>query len=156
LPWCDGRAESAWESLLRVLHVSADVPVVPQHEVRQHGRFVARGDLWLEGTTTLHEYDGVHHRSPTQQRKDLARDRRLANAGWTRRGYTAVEVLHEATAIIRDADLALGRQHDPSRVHRWRQMVVESLFTTRGRDRLSVRLTNGSRTTQDRGNPGRS
>lgn len=140
LQWCDRRSESAWESLLRVLHVSADVPVVPQHEVRHHGRFVARGDLWLEGTTTLHEYDGVHHRSPAQQRKDLARDRRLANAGWTRRGYTAVEVLHEAASIVRDCDQVLGRAHDPHRVARWRRLLAESTFTTRGRARLLARV----------------
>jgi hypothetical protein len=156
LPWCDGRAESAWESLLRVLHVSADVPVVPQHEVRHEGRFVARGDLWLEGTTTLHEYDGGYHRTPTQQRKDLARDRRLLGATWTRRGYTAVEVLHEAAGIVRDADSALGRPHDPRRVQRWHRMVADSMFSTRGRERLALRLGNGSRTTRDRADTRRS
>lgn len=149
LPWCDARAESAWESLLRVLHVSADVPVVPQHEVRHQDRFVARGDLWVEGTRTLHEYDGGYHRSATQQRRDLSRDRKLLDAGWTRRGYTAVEVLHEAVGIIRDADAALGRPHDPGRVHRWQQMVAESMFSARGRARLALRLRKGSRTTSE-------
>ena len=57
--WMDGRSESPWESLLRVLHRMCAVPVEPQHEVRDAaGRFVARGDLWLVGSRMLHEYDG--------------------------------------------------------------------------------------------------
>jgi hypothetical protein len=48
----DERSESPWESVMRVLHRAADIPVEPQHEVfDQWGRFVARCDLWIVGQT---------------------------------------------------------------------------------------------------------
>ncbi len=44
----DAASESAWESVLRVLHRVCDVPVAAQHEVCDElGDFVARGDLWI-------------------------------------------------------------------------------------------------------------
>lgn len=65
----DARSESAYETLLRLLHVACDVPVEPQHEVYDdHGAFVARGDLWIVGTTTLREYDGADHLGRARQR----------------------------------------------------------------------------------------
>jgi hypothetical protein len=49
----DKRSESPWESVMRVLHRAADIPVEPQREILdQWGRFVARGDLWIVGTKT--------------------------------------------------------------------------------------------------------
>lgn len=46
----DGRSESPWESMLRMLHVTCDVEVVPQHQVLDdEGLLVARGDLWIGG-----------------------------------------------------------------------------------------------------------
>ena len=33
IPLLDKRSESAWESVMRVLHVAADIPVEPQHEI---------------------------------------------------------------------------------------------------------------------------
>ncbi len=63
------------------------MPVEAQHEVFHDGRFVARGDLWLVGTRTLHEYDGAHHLTRGQQRRDLRRVRGLDDSGWHRRGY---------------------------------------------------------------------
>ena len=60
----DKRSESPWESVMRVLHQAADIPVEPQHEVfDQWGRFVARGDLWIVGTNRLHKFDGGVHRN---------------------------------------------------------------------------------------------
>lgn len=95
LPLLDRRAESAWESVLRVLHRVAEIEVEPQYEVRDdRGGFIARADLWLVGTRRLHEYDGGVHRRPDQHRRDLDRDRRLIEAGWQRCGYTATEVLN--------------------------------------------------------------
>ena len=46
LPLLDPRSESAWESILRVLHQRSGTEVVPQHEIRDaRGTFVARADL---------------------------------------------------------------------------------------------------------------
>jgi len=74
LTMCDRRSESAWETLLRILHEVCEISVEPQHEVFDDtGLFVARGDLWLVGTRTLHEYDGGEHLKRKRQRKDLKR-----------------------------------------------------------------------------------
>lgn len=128
----DPRAESAWESVLRVLHQAAEVPVEPQREIRDaHGEFVARADLWIVGTRTIQEYDGGVHREPEQHRVDLARDRALARAGWRRNGYTAREVTRRPSTVIADADDALGRGWDPRRLDAWRALLTPSLFNPR-------------------------
>jgi hypothetical protein len=140
----DGRAESAWETLLRVLHVVCDIPVEPQHELLDaSGLFVARADLWVVGTNALHEYDGEHHLTRQQQRRDLARARRIGNEVWVRRGYTSSEVLHHAVGVLRDADLSLGRPHRPERVRAWHRLLGDSSFTPRGRRLLQQRLARG-------------
>jgi hypothetical protein len=138
--WSDGRSESPWESVLRVFHLICAVDVEPQHEVYdEHGGFVARGDLWLRGTTTLHEYDGGVHRDRRTHVNDLARERRLANLGWTRRGYTARDLLERPGGILREIDASLGRPHDRTRLDDWWHLLDDSLFTPRGRRRLAAR-----------------
>jgi len=133
LAWSDPRSESAWETLLRILHRVCDIEVEPQHAVTDaDGGFLGRGDLWLVGTTTLHEYDGGHHLERRRQRSDLKRVRRLGNGDWQRRGFTADDVLHQATSILRDADLSLGRPHDPRRIRSWHDVLRRSLFTPAG------------------------
>ena len=140
LPLVDGRAESAWEVLLRVMHVVCGIAVEPQHEVHdESGVFVARGDLWLRGTTTLHEYDGAVHRERRQHRKDLARERRIGAISWTRRGYTDVDLLFQAAGILRDADRSLGRVHNPLRVRPWYALLAESMFSDAGMARVRRR-----------------
>lgn len=141
LRFADGRSESPWETLLRLLHVMCGIAVEPQHEVfDEHGTFVARGDLWLVGSTDLHEYDGRDHLPKHQQRKDLKRARRLGHTAWVRRGYTSEDVLHQAVGVLRDADAAIGRAHDPRRIRVWHRHLRDSLFTPAGTARLRVRL----------------
>lgn len=141
LPLVDHRSESPYESLLRVLHAVCGIEVEPQYELLDaHGGFVARADLWLRGTTALHEYDGSDHLEVRRQRRDLARARRIGNREWVRRGYTAADVLHQGVTILRDADLSLGRPHDPSRIRVWHRLLQSSCFTPSGRQRLSDRL----------------
>ena len=141
LEYVDGRSESAWETLLRLLHVCGDVPVEPQHELFDaDGLFVARGDLWIVGTSTFHEYDGAHHLTKEQQRVDLRRSRRIGDVGWLRRGYTSDDVLHQAQSVLRDADLALGRPHDPTRIRGWHDLMRESMFSGAGMGRLRRKL----------------
>ena len=137
----DPRAESIWEVLLRELHDAVEMPVEPQYDVCDaDGSFVARGDLWIVGTQELHEYDGEDHLTRRRQRKDHARDRRLARAGWVRRAYTREDVLHSAVAILRDADAAIGREHDPRRVRAWHELLRTSLFTPAGTQLVRRRL----------------
>jgi len=152
LTLADARAESAWETLLRVLLRSCDVDVVPQHEVRHDGTFVARGDLWIRGTRTLQEYDGGDHLDPARHRDDLRRDRRIARAGWQRHGYTAPDLTTRAVTVLRDADRALGREHRPERIRACHALLAESLSTPAGTARLRRRW---GLPTPD-GDPGRS
>lgn len=79
----DPRAESPRESLLRLAVHRAGLPApVPQYEVREDGRFVARLDLaWPQARVAL-EYDGAHHRDRDQFGKDVARHNALRAAGW--------------------------------------------------------------------------
>ena len=105
----DGRAESAWETVLRLLHVVCEVEVVPQHEVRHDGLLLGRGDLWIRGTKTLQEYDGGDHLEAARHRDDLRRGRRLTRQGWRRNAYTSSDLVGRAVTVLRDADQALGR-----------------------------------------------
>lgn len=140
LAHADPRAESPWESLLRMFHVLCEVPVVPQRKVYdEQGLFVARGDLWLRGTRTIHEYDGAVHRDRRTHVQDLARERALANAGWTRRGYTAGDLLVRPGAMLREADAAIDRPHDPGRLRPWRRALERSLFSQEGRAAFACR-----------------
>lgn len=136
----DGRSESPFETLLRVLHVICGIPVVPQFELVHDGRFVARVDLRLRGHQVAHEYDGAGHRGRDRHRADLRRDRDLLGVGWIRRGYTDLEVLHRPVEILRDADDVLGRRHDPAQLDAWYALLRESCFTASGRGRLLRRL----------------
>jgi very-short-patch-repair endonuclease len=141
LELADRRSESPWESVLRLHHVVCEVPVEPQRELwTSEGDFVARADLWIEGTRTIHEYDGGVHLSREQQRADLARARRLSDAGYVRRGYTAHDLLRQPVCILREADRALGRPHDPSRLREWHALLTASLLTESGQRRLMRRL----------------
>jgi hypothetical protein len=136
----DGRSESPYETLLRVLHVVCEVAVEPQNELWVDGVLVARGDLRIVGHEVFHEYDGAEHRQRARHRSDLRRDRDLGRAGWRRRGYTDLEVLHRPVEILRDADRTLGRVHDPSRLDAWYALLRESCFTPAGRHLLLRRI----------------
>jgi very-short-patch-repair endonuclease len=141
IPLMDGRAESIFEGLLRILHVACGIEVEPQHLiVAEDGTVIGRADLLVCGTRMLHEFDGGHHRSTVQQRDDLRRHRRLLAAGYQRRGFTAPDVLLVPLGVLRDADASLGRVHDPGRIKVWYSLLQESLFTASGRRRLERRL----------------
>jgi hypothetical protein len=140
LAYADGRSESAWESVLRMLHVVCKVPVEPQYELfDEHDLLIARGDLLICGTSTIHEYDGGDHLRRPRQRKDLARLRRLGHAGYTRRGYTSHDVLWQGVSILRAADASLGRPHRPQRIRAWHALLAQSLFTARGTELRRIR-----------------
>ncbi len=141
IDWADPRSESAWETALRIFHRVCEIEVEPQHEVfNQHGALVARGDLWLVGTTMFHEYDGGEHLERRRQVKDLRRVRRLDGESWSRRGFTSEDLVNRPIGILRDADRTLGRQHRPERIKAWYALLRESCFTPAGQRRLLERL----------------
>jgi len=136
----DGRSESAWESVMRVLHRAAEIDVEPQRRLEDpRGRFLGRADLWLVGTRRIHEYDGEIHRDREVHRGDLRRDRTLVEAGIERLGFTSYEVLHEGANIIASADRVLNRAWDSRRLARWDALVSDSLYGVRGRARARNR-----------------
>ena len=110
IPMLDARSESAWESIMRVLHQAAEIPVTPQQEIfDERGRFIARVDLRINGTRRIHEYDGAGHREPDVHEHDLERDRALLADRWERHGFTSKHLRRDGAAIIADADRLLGR-----------------------------------------------
>ncbi len=100
LAMCDGRAESPPESVLRVRLILAGLPApVPQYEVMQGARFIARVDLgWPERKVAV-EYDGAWHGAPGQLGKDRRRLNALIKAGWTVIHVTAAD-LHRLSGVI--------------------------------------------------------
>jgi hypothetical protein len=137
----DDRAESWWETPLRLLHRWSGVDVSPQYEVRDDwGDVVARGDLWIVGTRRLHEYDGAVHDEREVRKRDLGRDKALGRIQWERYGYVARDIVRDPELIVRDAEAALGRPHRSERLARWRTEVARSTLSTAGRRRLVRRL----------------
>lgn len=137
----DGRAESLWESLLRILHVVCDVEVEPQWMLcDEDGVVIATSDLWLCGTTSLHEFDGDEHERAPRRVHDRRRDRRIDRESFVRRGYTSGDVIHRAVTVLEDADRALGRPHDPGRIRAWHELLRDSLFTPAGRSVFLARI----------------
>ena len=136
IPLLDRRSESAWESVMRVLHQAAEIPVVAQRKLYDdNGLFVARADLWVVGTRRIHEYDGAVHRLTEVHQSDLQRERRLTRAGWVRYGFTSSDLLDNGADIIADADRLLGRSWDSRRLSAWNDLVVNSLYGRPGRAR---------------------
>jgi len=140
LPLFDGRSESPGETLLRLLHTSCAIPVQPQFVITDGDRIVARADLRITGTRRLPEYDGAHHRDPAQYERDRGRDRRLHTLGWEPYSYSVVSVLAAPAQILRDADDALGRDHVPTRIKLFYELLNASSYTALGAAQLRARL----------------
>lgn len=148
LPLVDGRAESPWEVYLRLLHVLAGVhDVRPQQVIRDSsGAFVARVDLRLGNTLTFPEYDGAdHRRSRTRHVKDLRRDKAINRIGGRRMGYTAVEILHQAGLILRDAQEALALPTASVDLRKWTEEFRRSALSEAGERRLLARMEHYTR-----------
>jgi hypothetical protein len=136
----DPRAESAWETLLRLFHNAVDIGVDPQFEVYDDaGRFAGRVDLWVKGTFSAHEYDGDEHEKAARRKSDLRRARRLLDAGVARRGYVADDLLNHPRTMLQEMDRELGRPHRPARLRRWYVWLRESSYSVAGRRRLQNR-----------------
>ena len=141
LALADERSESWWESVLRLQHVVTGLgPVDCQPELWADGRFVARADLHLMGTSRYPECDGGEHRDRDRHIRDLARDKAMSRLGLDRYGYTTSEVAHRPEMIIRDAEDARGLAHDPRRLQTWWRVAGLSTLTGSGRARLAGRL----------------
>jgi hypothetical protein len=142
LAYADGESESAYETLLRLLHVLCGIEVQSQYVVRDEDGFkVARADLRIVGTKALPEFDGDEHEKSPRRVKDRRRDRAIERAKYARRGYTAGDVLHRSVSVLRDAERSLGLLHDPERIRPWLDELRGSLFSPSGRADFLRRTT---------------
>jgi very-short-patch-repair endonuclease len=146
LELCDGRSESPWETVLRILLSSSGVAVTPQAKIEDDaGNEIGWADLRVDGTRRLAEYDGEVHRARERHQRDLGREKALARADWDRYGYTAKEILQNPLQVLHDAEQALGWAPDPSRLATWRVLVHDSSLSPHGRSLLAKRLQRFSR-----------
>ncbi|MEZ5092639.1 hypothetical protein [Nocardioides sp.] len=137
LSWSDARAESPFETLLRLFHEFAGIEVEPQFPVLDtDGRLLARADLRVKGTPLLHEYDGAGHAQQAQRAWDLRRQRRLTGSSYVRQGFVAEDLLLYPLATLQEIDRAVGRTHHPGRIARWKREVELSSYSVQGRQRL--------------------
>lgn len=140
LALADGRSESPWESILRIFYRLCEVPIDVQVPILDRaGVPAARADLMISGTRRLVEYDGDSHRSIHGQAHDMARDRMLMSLGCQRYAYNAVSIRTRPARLLREADEALGRPHDPARLRSWLAALRESTLSSAGRTRLRAR-----------------
>lgn len=140
--WRDstGGSDSAGESVLQKFHEVMEIACKPQHRLYDEaGRLVAQADLWVIGTTRMHEYDGAVHRDLTQHRNDLRRERGLGRAGYERRGFTLDDLLNHALITMQEIDRDLGRPSSMRRYRAWVRCVEGSLYSPVGRERVMNR-----------------
>jgi hypothetical protein len=104
----DGRAESPMETRLRLLLLDGGLPrpLVNVPILDADGRFLARPDLRVRHI--LIEYDGAVHRDQHVFIRDLRRQNRLVDAGFTILRYTADDVRQRQGAVIAQVRSALS------------------------------------------------
>ena len=105
------------ESRMRIPLVQAGMPPVVQHEVRLPAdRFcpgsprVFRLDLAFPEALLGVEFDGEHHRTAAQARRDLVREAALSAAGWKVIRFSAWTVLNRPADIVAVTRRELGRR----------------------------------------------
>ena len=81
--FADARAETAFESVTRVVVTAPDLPAwTPQLKVRLGDRVVARVDLGNDALRLAVESDGGAHHSGTAVARDRTRDALIGAGGW--------------------------------------------------------------------------
>jgi len=84
LPLLNDRAESAWESLLRVVLVQGGIRGIEANlPIRTTDGYHYRADIALPASRTIIEYQSGLHDSPQSFRADMTRASRLEADGWS-------------------------------------------------------------------------
>jgi hypothetical protein len=118
-PLADGRAESPPESVLRLLCLELLLPMTPQVEVFDRGRFVARLDLADEALLAGVEYDGAEwHSSPDQQARDRERRQDARDQGYLIEVFTRNLVFGAQGRAAEEKIVRLRRRALERRGHR--------------------------------------
>lgn len=102
LPLARELVESPKETETRLAIINAGMPEpVVQHEVREHGRLIARIDLAYPELKIAIEYEGDGHRTSKKQwRIDIQRQRELEARGWIVLRLTELDLLNGADAFL--------------------------------------------------------
>ncbi len=121
LELCDGRSESAMETVMRLLIVLSGLPApTPQFNLYdEYGIFVVRADLKAFGVHAAFEYDGGGHDEPVRHARDVRRWRDLRRQGWEVFPYTAGDLYRTPQLIVVDYQRALGLPIDATAVEGW-------------------------------------
>jgi very-short-patch-repair endonuclease len=109
LELADGRAESWWETVLRLALIEADLPVTPQVEIRDAaGGLIARSDLGIPELRIAIEFDDAHHFTETQQRADVRRVQLMQRQDWIVLRYTAADITRRLPQTIAEIRLTVS------------------------------------------------
>ena len=132
------RAESLWESLLRLLHVVCDIEVEPQWDVGRRRRRArgASGPVARSARRRCTSSTGTSTRRRLGACSDRRRDRRIDRATTSDADTPPATSIQRAVTVLEDADGSLGRPHDPARIRAWHDLLRDSLFTPAGRVRV--------------------
>jgi len=101
LPFLSDRADSPPESAFRLRFAKADLPR-PEVNIELYSRtgFLAMPDLCFPEYKVSFDYEGDHHRTdPVQWEKDIARVRRLEDAGWLHVRASKADLRHPHRVI---------------------------------------------------------
>ncbi|GHC99832.1 hypothetical protein [Zhihengliuella salsuginis] len=118
-------SDSRPESLLRLALVRAGLPE-PELQISLDPRDFAApsADLGYRERKIVLQYEGAQHRTPAQFARDIHRDQRFQDAGWTSYKYSAEDLqtgfgraVHEMRAALRvpPTNRRPGNDADPSR-----------------------------------------
>ena len=108
----DARTESELERrLLRLLRRGGLPPPVPQHEVRNRGRLVARLDFaYPELRLGIETHGYRFHSGRERWQRDLRRENRLKRAGWTVLVYTWDDVVADGGRVVEEVGAAIAER----------------------------------------------
>jgi hypothetical protein len=102
LPLLESRVDSAMETRVRLLILDAGLPrpVVNRPVFDSAGEWIACPDLQYPRLRVAIEYEGGHHRTPTQQRKDIRRDELYREEGWILIKVTYADVYDRPGTLV--------------------------------------------------------
>lgn len=112
LPLLESRVDSPMETRVRLLILDAGLPrpVVNRPVVDSAGGWIACPDLQYPQFRVAIEYEGEHHRTPAQQRKDIRRDEQYREEGWILIKVTYADVFDRPGTLVERIRRAIARQ----------------------------------------------
>lgn len=112
LPLLESRVDSPMETRVRLLILDAGLPrpVVNRPVLDAAGGWIACPDLQYPRFRVAIEYEGGHHRTPAQLRKDIRRDEQYREEGWIVIKVTAADVYDRPATLVERIRRAIAHQ----------------------------------------------